>query len=100
MVRSVLILRARDGRREDVVQLFERLGVLREASAVRGFVAAELSVATDGCDELLVVATWEDADAYDRWLQSSVRERMRPALQELLAETPVPRTYDVVAHEP
>ena len=94
MVRSVLILRARSGRRNDVVALFARLGVLREASAVPGFVDAELHVA-DG-DELLVTATWESAAAYDGWLESPVRERMRPELEELLVEPPVPRVYELV----
>jgi quinol monooxygenase YgiN len=94
MVRSVLVLRARPGRRDDVVALFERLGVLREASAVPGFVDAELHV-TDS-DELLVTATWESAAAYDRWLESPVRERMRPALEDLLVEPPVPRVYELV----
>jgi quinol monooxygenase YgiN len=95
VVRSVLILRARQGRRDDVVALFARLGVLREASAVPGFIDAELHVA-GGSDELLVTATWESAAAYDGWLESPVRERMRPELEELLVEPPVPRVYELV----
>src|SRR5438445_307606 len=79
MVRSMLVLRARRGRRDDVVELFERLGILREASAVPGFVGAELQVAADASDELLVTATWESQSAYAAWLESPVRERMRSA---------------------
>jgi heme-degrading monooxygenase HmoA len=94
MVRSVLVLRARPGRRDDVVALFERLGVLREASTVPGFVDAELHVTNS--DELLVTATWESAAAYDRWLESAVRARMQPALEELLVVPPVPRVYELV----
>jgi heme-degrading monooxygenase HmoA len=97
MVRSVLLLRARSGRRDDVVALFERLGILREASAIPGFVAAELQLATGDADELLVTATWDSADAYDAWLGSPVRERMRPELEQLLAEPPTPRVYEIVA---
>src|SRR2546430_17060219 len=97
MVRSVLVLRARPGRRDDVVALFERLGVLREASAVPGFVDAELHV-TDS-DELLVTATWESAAAYDPWLESPGRERMQPALEGLLVEPPGPRVFELV-HRP
>jgi quinol monooxygenase YgiN len=97
VVRSVLVLRAKPGRRDEVVALFARLGVLGEASAVPGFVGAELHVAADGSDELLVTATWESAAAYDRWLESPVREQMRPALERLLAEPPAAgRVYDVV----
>jgi quinol monooxygenase YgiN len=97
MVRSLLVLRARPGRRDDVVTLFERLGVLREASAVPGFLAGELHVAADGSDELLVTATWASAAAYDAWLESPVRERLRPSLEELLVEPPMPRVFELVA---
>ena len=100
MVRSVLILRARSGRRNDVVALYARLEILRQASAVPGFVGAELQVAADGSDELLVTATWDSAAAYDTWLQSPMRERIGPALQELLAEPPVGRVYELVQTEP
>jgi quinol monooxygenase YgiN len=100
VVRSVLVLRARSGRRDDVVALFVRLDVLREASAVPGFVAAELQVSADGSDELLVTATWESAAAYGTWLESPVRERMRPVLEELLAEPPAGRVYELVRTQP
>jgi len=96
----MLVLRARRGRRDDVVELFERLGILREASAVPGFVGAELQVAADASDELLVTATWESESAYDAWLESPVRERMRPAIEELLAEPPAPRVYELVQTMP
>ena len=93
----MLNLRAKPGSRDEVVALFDRLGVLREASAVPGFVSAELQIAADGSDDLLVTATWESAAAYDAWLESPVRERMRPALEELLAELPAGgRVYEIV----
>ena len=92
----MLVLRARPGRRDDVVALFERLDVLREASATAGFLGAELHVAADGSEELLVTATWTSSAAYDAWLENPVREQMRPALEELLVEPPVPRLYELV----
>jgi heme-degrading monooxygenase HmoA len=80
-----------------VVALFARLGILSEASRVPGFVAAELQVPADDSDELLVMALWETAAAYDAWLESPVREQMRPALEELLAESPAAgRVYEIV----
>jgi|SRR5438105_6300863 len=96
MVRSVLVLRARPGRRDDVTALFEQLGVLREASAVPGFISAELLAAADDADEILVTATWRSAFAYEAWLESPVREWIRPALEDLLAAPPVPRVYELV----
>ena len=80
--------------------LFEELGVLRAAGAVHGFVAAELQAAADDPDELLVTATWRSAAAYDAWLESPVRELMRPALEALLERPPVPRVYELVQTHP
>jgi quinol monooxygenase YgiN len=100
MVRSVLLLRARDGCRDEVVSLFAELGILEQSSAVPGFLGAELQVAVDGSDELLVTATWKNEAAYDTWLASPVRERMRPALDRLLAESPTPSVYELVSTVP
>jgi quinol monooxygenase YgiN len=100
MVRSILVLRARPGRRDDVTALFERLEILREASAIPGFLGAELGASADDADELLVTATWESDAAYDAWLESPVRERMRAPLEELLAEPPEPRVYERVQAVP
>jgi heme-degrading monooxygenase HmoA len=100
MVRSVLSLRAQPGRGAEVVALFEELGILREASIVPGFVAAELQAVADDPDELLVTATWRSAAAYDAWLESPVRELMRPALEALLERPPVPRVYELVQTHP
>jgi quinol monooxygenase YgiN len=96
MVRSVLVLHALPGRREDVTALFDRLQILREASAIPGFLGAELDASADDPDELLVTATWESGAAYGAWLESPVRERMRAPLEMLLAETPQPRVYEQV----
>ena len=94
MVRSVLVLRARFGRRGEVTALFERLGILHEASTIPGFLGVELDLSADEPDELLVTATWESGTAYEAWLESPVRERMRAPLEELLAEKPTPRVYE------
>jgi quinol monooxygenase YgiN len=100
MVRSVLVLRALPGRRDEVAALFEELGILRKASVLRGFLSGELHRAADGSDDLLVTATWDSPAAYEAWLASPVRERMRPALEALLAEPPVPRVYELVEAAP
>jgi hypothetical protein len=43
-----------------------------------------------------VTATWEDGAAYHRWLESPVREEMRPPREELLAEPPTPSVYELL----
>jgi heme-degrading monooxygenase HmoA len=92
----VLVLRARPGRRDDVVALFARLRVLEVASATPGFLDSQLGLAADDPDELLVTSTWESDESYDGWLESPVRERIRPELEELLAAPPTPRVYETV----
>ena len=89
-------MHARTGRRDAVVALFERLGVLEQASAMPGFVDGQLQLAVDGSDELLVTASWESADAYGGWLTSPGRERMRTELEQLLEAPPEGRIYELV----
>lgn len=92
----MLVLRAKPGRRREVVALFERLRVLETASAVTGFLDSQLQLACDGSDELLVTATWESSEAYGRWLESPARERIGPELERLLVGPPAPRVYEIV----
>ncbi len=100
MVRSVLVLRAAPGRRDEVVALFERLRVLELASEVPGFCHAELARGVDDADELLVTAAWESPEAYARWLESPMRELVGRELEPLLAAEPAPRVYELARRVP
>ena len=94
--RSVLTIRAKPGRRDDLVALFERLQILEKASRQDGFVSSEVHVPVDGADEVLVTATWTSPEAYRGWLESPVREEMRPELELLVEDEPESRVYEIV----
>jgi heme-degrading monooxygenase HmoA len=94
--RSVLLFSILPGRRDEFVAGFERLEVLRRASAQRGFRGAQLHVPVDGADEALVTADWDSAEAYQGWLDNPVRAEIQAELGPLLAADPVPRVYEVV----
>jgi heme-degrading monooxygenase HmoA len=96
MTRSVLVLRAKPGCRERLVELFTDLQVLEKASRQEGFVSCEVQVPADDDEHVLVTALWKSPDAYQGWLDNPVREEMRPRLEELVAADPEPRVYVVV----
>jgi quinol monooxygenase YgiN len=94
--RSVLFIRAKPGRRDELVALFDRLDVLEKASGQEGFVSSEVHVPVDGEDLVMVTATWETAEAYQGWLDNPVREEMRPELEKLADGEPESRVYEIV----
>jgi heme-degrading monooxygenase HmoA len=96
MTRSVLVIRAKPGCRERLVELFSRLQVLELASRQEGFVSCEVQVPADDDEHVLVTALWTSPEAYQGWLDNPVREQMRPDLDELAAADPEPRVYAVV----
>jgi heme-degrading monooxygenase HmoA len=96
MTRSVLVLRAKPGRRDRLVELFSRLQVLEKASRQEGFVSCEVQVPADEDEHVLVTALWTSPEAYQGWLDNPIREEMRPELDELVAADPEPRVYQVV----
>lgn len=96
MTRSVLVIRAKPGRLDELVELFSRLQVLEKASRQEGFVSCEVQVPADGDEHVLVTALWTSPDAYQGWLDNPVREEMRPELEELVDADPEPRVYVVV----
>lgn len=96
MTRSVLVIRAKPGCRDRLVELFSRLQVLEKASRQEGFVSCEVQVPADDDEHVLVTALWASPEAYQGWLDNPVREEMRPALDELAAADPEPRVYEIV----
>jgi quinol monooxygenase YgiN len=94
--RSVLYIRAKPGRRDELVELFTRLEILEKASHQEGFISAEVHVPADGEELVLVTATWTSPEAYQGWLDNPVREEMRPELEKLADGEPESRVYEIV----
>ena len=95
LARSLLYMQPVKGRRDEVIALFERLGVPERALQQDGCLSVELQVAPEASEPLLVTALWADRSAYDGWLANPWRESVTPQLEELLTEPPAGTVYDI-----
>jgi quinol monooxygenase YgiN len=94
--RSVLYIRTKPGRRDELVELFDRLEILEKASRQPGFVSSEVHVSLGDENLVLVTATWTNPEAYQGWLDNPVREEMRPDLERLADGEPESSVYEIV----
>jgi quinol monooxygenase YgiN len=95
LARSLLFMQPIEGRRDDVIELFERLGVPERALQQDGCLSVELQVAPEVSETILVTALWSDRTAYDGWLANPWREAVTPELEALLTEPPAGTVYDI-----
>lgn len=96
MTRSYVYLHAKAGRRDEVLNALDRLEVLTAAREQPGFFAAEVQVAVDDRDHLLVWSSWASREHYERWVASSACEDMFREIAGLVADEPELRVYHVV----
>jgi len=96
VTRSILRLRVKPGRRDELVKLFDQLGIFAAASELDGFVSAELQVPLDDAEEVVVTATWTSPEAYEGWLASPVRAEIGAQLEPFLDGEPEPRACVIV----
>lgn len=83
MIRTVLRLNPADGNAEAVIRYFREARVLERSAEVEGFISSELHVPLEG-GPLLVTATWESPEAYQRWIDHPFRPETTAALAPLL----------------
>jgi quinol monooxygenase YgiN len=96
LARSLLYMQPREGRRDELIALFERLGVPERALQQDGCLSVELQVAPEESAPVLVTALWSHRDAYDGWLANPWRESVGPELEALLTDPPGEGTvYDI-----
>ena len=79
--RTVLTLKPRPGLSGAVIDLFRREGIIDRALLVDGCHRVEI---WQGADELLVIGTWADAEAYQAWLEHPARSANNDELDSLL----------------
>jgi len=88
MVRSVLTLRATAGRAEALEALYADHGVLARARAFPGCRGAQLLRSVDGGTAThLVIADWDTAGDYQRWVDDPWRDALSGRLAALLDKT-------------
>jgi heme-degrading monooxygenase HmoA len=80
---SVLRLHARDG--ADLAAAFAQLEIFEHSRRSGGFLGGRLLRPVEG-GGYLVVAEWEDAEAYRAWLDSPKRVELGTRLEPLLTD--------------
>lgn len=83
MIKTVLTMKPAPGRSDDLVDLFRREAIIDKALSVEGCHNVEVLASEF---EVLVAATWEDDDAYERWLAHPERNARNVELNHLLVE--------------
>jgi quinol monooxygenase YgiN len=96
MYRSVLTLRCKPGRRQDLLDVFERLDILRRSLRQPGAVDTTLVTALDDEDLVLVIASWRSPEAYQGWLDNPDRGGITAELEPLLAAPGAAQTFATV----
>ena len=85
MIRSVLALRASSGMSQAVEEFYRDRGIIERAARFPGCRGVALLRSADGGpDTHVVVADWDDAAAYQRWVDDPWRAETGAALAEFL----------------
>ena len=96
MTRSYISILARPGRRDELMQVLDRVEVLTAARNQPGFLAAEIQVPIGDDEAVLVWSSWASPVHHDRWLAGPAFEQMLQEIGELAAEPPTVRVCRVV----
>ena len=96
---SFLRIPVRDGAEDDFVRTFAELGVFEHSRQSSGFRGGRLLRPLAAGEPFLVQAEWNDAAAYQGWLDNPVREELRGGLDPLVAgEVAGGALYEEVEH--
>jgi len=85
---SVLTLRVLPGSEPALIGFYAEQEVFEHARRSGGFRHGRLLAPREAGTPFLVIAEWDDAAAYERWLENPVREELGRGLAPLLAEEP------------
>jgi heme-degrading monooxygenase HmoA len=96
MYTSVLTLQALPGRRDELLDVFARLDVLRRSLRAPGAIDTTLTAALGDADLVRVISKWESPEAYQGWLDHPDRETITAELYPLLAVPADAATYRIV----
>ncbi len=94
MIVSVLSLPIRLGCESETVQFYTEHDVFALAAQVGGFRSGKLLRPSEPGAPFLVIAEWDDAEAYDRWLAAPTRAELSAFLGSLLEGDPSGGTYE------
>jgi heme-degrading monooxygenase HmoA len=99
LIVSVLSLPIRLGSESDTVQFYLEREVFRLAAQVGGFRSGRLLRPSEPGAPFLVIAEWDNVEAYDRWLAAPTRAELSGFLGPLLDGDPSGGTYELVVSD-
>jgi heme-degrading monooxygenase HmoA len=91
---SVLRLPVRRGAEDDLAAAYQRLAIFDLARESGGFRDGQLLRPIATGEPFLVVAEWDDASDYERWLSSPARAGVADRLEPLLDGPPEGGVYE------
>lgn len=89
-------LRAKRGKREELLRELERLEMLAVIRDQPGFLGAAVLVPEDDPEGVLLEGSWASLEHFDRWRASPAPTELERALRRLLAAAPEVGVYQVV----
>lgn len=96
MIRSLLVLAARPGRREELLRKLAVLELRALVEAQHGFLEVEVATSLDDENEVVIVGSWASRELYERWLAGPSSDRLLVEIHELLAAEPASHVYQIV----
>lgn len=94
---SLLRLIPRNGAGSDLERGFAELAIFEHSRRSGGFLSGRLLRPLEAGEPYVVIAEWEDAAAYQRWLENPVRAELGAELEVLLSDDVAPgRLYEEV----
>jgi len=85
---SVLELYVLPGSEEAIARAYDELGIFDRSRESGGFRSGRLLEASEPGKPMLVIAEWDDAADYERWLSNPVREELGDHLEPMLSSDP------------
>ena len=85
---SVLELYVLPGSEQAVARAYDELGIFERSRESGGFRSGRLLEPSEPGKPMLVIAEWDDAADYDRWLSNPVREELGGHLEPMLSGDP------------
>ena len=99
LIRSVLQLHPKNRDYESVIEFFRKERVLEQSRDSGGLVEATINVPVSRSGPMLVIAVWQTASEYDRWLSNPARAAFTPRLAALLEGEPgMGAMYEISVH--
>ena len=96
MIRAELDLRAKVGRRDELLALVGRIDLLAAVNGQPGFLGAEVQLGVDDERHVVVTSSWASAEHFERWRSSPAWADLLDQVQKFVSGKPVIRAFRVV----